>query len=59
MGGGASPIRWTLLGIGGLATLLLIARLGQIALKLRLASWAAADLELTSDQSRADNLGIH
>jgi uncharacterized membrane protein YdjX (TVP38/TMEM64 family) len=46
---GASPIRWALLGIGGLATLLLIARLGQIAMKLGLASRPPADLEFTSD----------
>jgi uncharacterized membrane protein YdjX (TVP38/TMEM64 family) len=48
---GASPIRWALLGIGGLATLILTARFGQIAIKLRLASRPAADLEVTSDQS--------
>jgi uncharacterized membrane protein YdjX (TVP38/TMEM64 family) len=55
---GASPIRWALLGIGGLATLLLIARFGQIAVKLRLAPRPAPDLEFTSDQSRAGNLRI-
>jgi uncharacterized membrane protein YdjX (TVP38/TMEM64 family) len=56
---GASPLRWALLGIGSLATLILIARFGQIAIKLRLASWPAADLEFTNDQNRADNLGVH
>ena len=56
---GASPLRWALLGFGGVATLVLIVRIGQIAMKLRLASWATADLEFTSDQSRADNLGVH
>jgi uncharacterized membrane protein YdjX (TVP38/TMEM64 family) len=56
---GASPIRWALLGIGSLATLILIARFGQIAMKLRLASWPAADLEFTSDQGRANDPGIH
>jgi len=53
---GASPIRWALLGGGGLATLILIVRLGQIAVKLGLASRAAEDLEFTGDLSRADNL---
>ena len=56
---GASPLRWALIGVGSLATLILIARLGQIAMKLRLASWPAADLEFTNDQNRADNLGGH
>jgi hypothetical protein len=36
-----------LLGIGGLATLVLVLRFGQIAIKLGLASRAADDLELT------------
>lgn len=53
---GASPIRWALLSIGSLATLILITRFGQIAMKLRLASRPTADLEFTSDQNRADNL---
>jgi uncharacterized membrane protein YdjX (TVP38/TMEM64 family) len=35
---GAQAIRWILLGIGGLATSFLIARLGQIARRLRFAS---------------------
>jgi uncharacterized membrane protein YdjX (TVP38/TMEM64 family) len=56
---GASPIRWALLGIGGLATLLLIARFGQIAIKLRPGLWPAPDLELTSDESQADNIGVN
>jgi uncharacterized membrane protein YdjX (TVP38/TMEM64 family) len=56
---GASPIRWALLGIGGLATLILITRFGQIAMKLRLAPHTAAELEFISDQGRADHLGTH
>jgi uncharacterized membrane protein YdjX (TVP38/TMEM64 family) len=55
---GASPLHWALLGVGGLATLILIARFGQIAMKLRLGSRPAADLEFTSDQGRPDNLKI-
>ena len=43
---GASPIRWALLGIGGVATFILIVRLGQIVVKLGLTSPAANDLEL-------------
>lgn len=54
----ASPMRWALLGIGAVATLLLVSRFGWIAIKLRLAS-RLADLEFTSDESRADNLGMH
>jgi uncharacterized membrane protein YdjX (TVP38/TMEM64 family) len=48
---GASPIHWAFLGIGGLSTLILIARFGQIARKLGRASGPAPDLEFTSDQS--------
>lgn len=55
----ASPIRWALLGIGGLATVIFITRFGQIAIKLKLASPLAPDLEFTSDESRADNLRMH
>ena len=44
---GASTVRLVLLGIGGLATLVLVLRFGQIAIKLGLASRAADDLELT------------
>jgi uncharacterized membrane protein YdjX (TVP38/TMEM64 family) len=44
---GASTVRLVLLGIGGLATLLLVLRLGHIAIKLGFASDAAGDLELT------------
>jgi uncharacterized membrane protein YdjX (TVP38/TMEM64 family) len=55
---GASPIRWALLGIGGVATLILVVRLGQIAVKLGLAPRAGDDLELTGDLSRADNLRV-
>jgi len=44
---GASNVRLVLLGAGGLATLLLVLRLGHIAIKLGLASRPADDLELT------------
>jgi uncharacterized membrane protein YdjX (TVP38/TMEM64 family) len=44
---GANTVRLALLGIGGLATLVLVLRLGQIAIKLRFASDAAGDLKLT------------
>jgi uncharacterized membrane protein YdjX (TVP38/TMEM64 family) len=44
---GASPVRLVLLGIGGLATLVLVLRLGQITMKLGLAPRAADDLEFT------------
>ena len=44
---GASTVRLVLLGIGGLATLVLVLRLGQIAIKLGLASRPANDLEPT------------
>jgi uncharacterized membrane protein YdjX (TVP38/TMEM64 family) len=50
---GASPIRWALLGVGGLATLIFIVRLGQIAMKLGLASRPADDLEFTGDHGHA------
>ncbi len=45
---GASTVRLVLLGIGGVATLVLVLRLGQIAIKLGLASRAADDFELTN-----------
>jgi uncharacterized membrane protein YdjX (TVP38/TMEM64 family) len=45
---GASTVRLILLGIGGLATLVLVLRFGQIAIKLGLTSRAADDLELTA-----------
>ena len=45
---GASSVRMVLLAVGGLATLLLVLRLGQIAIKLGLAARPADDLELTS-----------
>jgi len=41
----ASPIRSAPLDIGGLATLVLVLRFGQISMKLGLASRAAADLK--------------
>jgi uncharacterized membrane protein YdjX (TVP38/TMEM64 family) len=50
---GADPVRWGLLGIGCVATLLLIVRLGQIVAKLGLVSSAGSDLEFTSAPSRA------
>ena len=43
-GTGAGPVRWGLLGIGALATLLLICRFGQIAAKLVLAMPTVDDL---------------
>jgi uncharacterized membrane protein YdjX (TVP38/TMEM64 family) len=49
---GASLIRWVLLGIGGLATLVLVLRFGQIAMKLGLASRAVDDLEFSGRRSR-------
>jgi uncharacterized membrane protein YdjX (TVP38/TMEM64 family) len=56
---GASPVRLILLTTGGLATLILVLRLGQIAMKLGLVSRAPDDLELAGDRSRTDNLGAH
>lgn len=53
---GASTVRLVLLGVGGLATLVLVLRLGQIAMKLGLASQATDDPDLTGDRGRADNL---
>jgi hypothetical protein len=55
---GAGPVRWRLLGIGGLATLLLIVRLGQIVVKLGLASSAAGALEFTSTPAQAADLPL-
>jgi uncharacterized membrane protein YdjX (TVP38/TMEM64 family) len=46
---GAGPVRWGLLGIGALATLLLILRLGQIVVKLGLATSARDDLGLAGE----------
>jgi uncharacterized membrane protein YdjX (TVP38/TMEM64 family) len=56
---GASPIRLILLAIGGLATLILVLRLGQIAIKLGLVFRMPDDPELTGARSRTDNLGAH
>jgi uncharacterized membrane protein YdjX (TVP38/TMEM64 family) len=56
---GASTVRLVLLGIGVLATLVLILRLGQIAMKLGLATRTTDDLEFTGDRGRADNLRSH
>lgn len=56
---GASTVRLVLLGIGVLATLVLVLRLGQIAMKLGLAAQATDDLEFTGDRGRADNLRVH
>jgi uncharacterized membrane protein YdjX (TVP38/TMEM64 family) len=44
--GGAGPVRWGVLGVGALATLLLIFRLGQIVVKLGFATSAVDDLGL-------------
>jgi uncharacterized membrane protein YdjX (TVP38/TMEM64 family) len=56
---GASPVRWILLAIGGLATLILVLRLGQLAMKLGLVSRVPNKLELTGHRSRPDNLGAN
>ena len=53
---GASTVRLVLLGVGGLATLVLVLRIGQIAMKLGLASQATDAPDLTGDRGRADNL---
>lgn len=50
---GVGPLRWGLLGLGGLATLLLILRLGNIAMKLGLAPSAVKDLTLPGDRIQA------
>jgi uncharacterized membrane protein YdjX (TVP38/TMEM64 family) len=44
---GASTVHLVLLGVGGLATLVLVLRFGQIAMRVGIASRAADDLELT------------
>jgi uncharacterized membrane protein YdjX (TVP38/TMEM64 family) len=49
---GAGPVRWTLLGVGGLATLVLTIRSGQIAMKLWPASRAEEELALPGDHGR-------
>ena len=49
---GASSVRLILLAIGGLATLILVLRLGQVAMKLGLVSRVPSRLELTGDRSR-------
>ena len=56
---GASTVRLVLLGIGVLATLVLVLRLGQIAMKLGLAVRATDDLEFTGERGRAKNLRAH
>jgi len=56
---GASTVRLALLGIGALATLVLVLRLGQIAMKLGLAVRATDDLEFTGERGRAKNLRAH
>jgi hypothetical protein len=55
-GTGAGLIHWLLLGIGALATLLLTFRLGQIAVKLGLASALAVDDEAVpaGDRNQSD-----
>jgi uncharacterized membrane protein YdjX (TVP38/TMEM64 family) len=53
---GASPVRWGLIVIGGLATLFLIIRLGQIVAKLGLASSTPTDLEFTRAPTPARDL---
>jgi len=49
---GASSVRLILLAIGGLATLILVLRLGQVAMKLGLISRVPGRLEVTGDRSR-------
>jgi uncharacterized membrane protein YdjX (TVP38/TMEM64 family) len=49
---GASSVRLILLAIGGLATLILVLRLGQVAMKLGLVSRVPGRLEVTGDRSR-------
>jgi uncharacterized membrane protein YdjX (TVP38/TMEM64 family) len=49
---GADPVRWTLLGVGGLATLVLTIRSGEIAMKLWPASRAEEELALPGDHGR-------
>jgi uncharacterized membrane protein YdjX (TVP38/TMEM64 family) len=44
---GATPVHWLILGLGGVATLALVVRTGQIAAKLGLVSRPIDDLELT------------
>jgi len=56
---GASTVRLVLLGIGVLATLVLVLRLGQIAMKLGLAARATDDLEFAGERGRAKNLRAH
>jgi uncharacterized membrane protein YdjX (TVP38/TMEM64 family) len=51
---GAGPVRWGLLGIGGVATLLLIVRFGQIAVKLGVAPSGFGDLEFTGERARVN-----
>jgi uncharacterized membrane protein YdjX (TVP38/TMEM64 family) len=51
---GARPVHWGLLGIGALATLLLILRLGQIVVKLGLATSPVGDLTFTDDRTQVD-----
>lgn len=51
---GTGPVRWGLLGIGALATLLLILRLGQIVVKLGLATSPVRDLTFTDDRTQVD-----
>jgi uncharacterized membrane protein YdjX (TVP38/TMEM64 family) len=53
---GASAVRCGLLGIGGLATLLLIASLGQVVVKLGLVSSTASDLKATCTPPQPSNL---
>ena len=49
---GADPVRWTLLGVGGLATLVLTICSGQIAMKLWPASQVEEELALPGDHGR-------
>ena len=53
---GSSTVRLVLLGTGALATLVLVARFGQIATKLGISSRAEDNLEFESDQSGSEHL---
>jgi uncharacterized membrane protein YdjX (TVP38/TMEM64 family) len=55
---GASTIRLMLLGIGVLATLVLVLRLGKIVMKLGLAPRATDDLEFTGIVEKCGNLEV-
>jgi hypothetical protein len=55
---GPGPVHWGLLGIGGLATLVLIVGLGQIVVKLGLLSSVADNLELNRTPTQPGDLPL-